>query len=227
MEEKINKFISLSKLFNSNGYSLYMVGGTVRDYLLNIPLSDMDLVTDATPDDMKKFIPSADYTFRKMGSVKFKFEEQSFDITTLRKEEQYQDFRHPSKVTFVKDLKEDFVRRDFTINAMYMDKNLNVLDYANGQKDLEKHILNTVGEADKRIKEDPLRILRALRFSLTYDLTLSDSLSKAIKDNVNLLANLNPQKINQEINKMKNIDRGVLKNVFDNFSINDYAKVID
>ena len=227
MEEKLNKFISLAKIFNSNGFSLYMVGGTVRDYLLKIPLSDMDLVTDATPNDMRNFIPSAEYTFEKMGSVKYKFQEQTFDITTLRKEENYQDYRHPSKVVFVKDLKEDYIRRDFTINAMYMDKNLNVIDFANGQKDLEKHIVNAVGDADRRIKEDPLRILRAIRFSLTYDLTLSESLSKAIKENANLLSNLNPQKIFQEINKMKNIDKSILKNVFNNFSINDYVKVID
>ena len=227
MDPKIQYFINLTEIFESKGFSLYMVGGSVRDYLLNIELTDMDLVTDATPEELKALLPNADFTFSKMGSIKYKYQSQSFDITTLRKEEAYIDFRHPSKVTFVKDLKEDYPRRDFTVNALYMDKTLKVIDYVNGQKDLENHILNTVGEADKRIKEDPLRILRAIRFSLTYSLNISEELDKAIKDNIDLLNNLNNQKIRQEILKIKNVNKQHIEEIFNNYSIKDLLKVID
>ena len=227
MDSKLEKYITLSKIFERHSFKLYLVGGTVRDYLLNLDLTDMDLVTDATPSEMKLFLIDADYTFEKMGSIKYKFENQSFDITTLRKEEGYTDFRHPSKVVFVKDLKDDFPRRDFTINGLYMDSNLKVIDYVNGQKDLENHILNTIGEPQKRIKEDPLRILRAIRFSLSYNLTISNPLDIAIKSNIALLNNLNKAKIQQELRKIKNTDMILLEKVFDNFSIKDLLKVID
>ena len=227
MDTKISSFIKLAKIFKDNGFSLYMVGGSVRDYLLKIELTDMDLVTDATPKDMERFIPEADYTFARMGSIKYKFENTSFDITTLRKEESYEDFRHPTKVIFIKDLKEDYIRRDFTINAMYMDPNMNVIDYCNGQKDLGNHILNTVGSPEKRIKEDPLRILRAIRFSVSYNLKISDSLSSAIKNNISLIDNLNKEKIKQEFRKIKNTDKQQLKEILNNFSIQYLLKVID
>ena len=108
-----------------------------------------------------------------------------------------------------------------------MDSNLKVIDYVNGQKDLENHILNTIGEPQKRIKEDPLRILRAIRFSLSYNLTISNPLDIAIKSNIALLNNLNKAKIQQELRKIKNTDRILLEKVFDNFSIKDLLKVID
>lgn len=227
MDSKILQFINLSKTFKANGFSLFMVGGSVRDYLLGVELTDMDLVTNATPEEMKTFIPNGDYTFAKMGSIKYKFESQSFDITTLRKEESYEDFRHPNKVIFVKDLKDDFPRRDFTINAMYMNDKLEVIDYVDGQKDLENHILKMVGDPEKRLKEDPLRILRAIRFSLTYNFNISKDLDEAIRNNISLLQNLNIQKIQQELRKIKNVDKELLVEVFDNFSIKELLKVID
>ena len=131
MDNKTRAFVELAKIFSEHGYSLYLVGGTVRDILLNIELSDMDAVTDATPEQMKSFI-DGDYTFMKMGSIKYKFNDVKFDITTLRKESGYVDHRHPKKVTFVKDLKTDHKRRDFTINAMYMDYRFTLFDYENG-----------------------------------------------------------------------------------------------
>ena len=198
---KIDTFIDLYKIFNERGFSLYMVGGTVRDYLLHIPLDDMDLVSDATPDDIRMFFPHADYSFERFGSVKLIFKNIKFDITTLRKEEDYIDYRHPLKVIFSKELKEDVIRRDFTINALYMDHNLNLIDYVNGEEDIKNKIIRMVGNPYIRIKEDPLRILRALRFKDLLSFSLDKELELAIKENKELIKKLNKEKINQEIRK--------------------------
>ena len=97
MEERIKAFKELANLFNEHGYNLYLVGGTVRDYLLGLPLEDMDAVSDATPIDIIKFLPLVDTTFAHLGSLKYKDENGvKFDITTLRKESDYQDSRHPN-----------------------------------------------------------------------------------------------------------------------------------
>ena len=167
----------MAHIFKSHGFNLFLVGGTVRDYLLHKELTDMDAVSDATPTEIIAFLPNVDTTFAHLGSLKYKNENNiKFDITTLRKESAYLDSRHPSKIIFVKDLKEDYLRRDFTINAMYMDADLNIIDYSGGLQDLSNHILRMVGDPDIRLKEDPLRILRAIRFALMFNLTIEPTL---------------------------------------------------
>lgn len=201
MDEKILSYIQLEKLFEERGFLLYLVGGTVRDYLLNKPLEDMDLVTDATPDEMKKFLTDADYTFSKFGSVKLKFNNTKFDITTLRKEEGYSDFRHPNKICFTKSVKQDVFRRDITINALYMDKNLDVIDLVGGKKDIEKRIIRMIGDPIKRIEEDPLRIIRIYRFKYETGFDIEKNLDTVLDDNFYKVNLLNKDKINQEIRK--------------------------
>ena len=227
MENKLSLFKELAKLFKDNNFSLYLVGGTVRDYLLNKEIDDMDLTTDATPSEMSSFLKEADFTFSKLGFIKLKYKGITFDITTLRKEGNYKDFRHPSNIEFVKDLKEDYIRRDFTINAMYMDENLNVIDYCEGRKDLENHILKMVGDPKIRIQEDPLRILRAIRFSLLYNLKMDPHLIEAINENVSLLEKLNIDKIKQEFKKMHDVDKNKLEDYLNYFSIQYILKVVD
>ncbi len=221
MDERILDFIELNKIFEKNGFSLYLVGGTVRDYLLNLPLSDMDAVTDATPKEIEVFLPDACFTFAKYGSVSYKNKKGiKFDITTLREEKGYSDSRHPNKINFVKDLKIDVRRRDFTVNALYLDKELEVLDYVYGISDLRNHILKMVGEPKTRLEEDPLRIIRALRFSIDYDLVIEEQLEKAIKESVQLLDNLNPEKIKQDIKKIKCQDQDKINKLFSYYGIN-------
>ena len=217
--EKLDAFISLANIFNDHGYSLYLVGGSVRDYLLFHNLNDLDVVTNATPDEVERFYQEkATYAFKKYGAVTLYHHDYRFDLTTLRKEKGYEDKRHPDNIIFVKDLKEDVIRRDFTINAIYMDKNLKTYDYVDGIKDLENKIIRMIGDADKRIKEDPLRILRAIRFSLTFNFDLDESLVKAINDNIDLLKCLRKEKIMEEIHKMKK-DKMSLIPIFDKFNI--------
>lgn len=201
MEHKLEIYRDLATLFDSKGFLLYLVGGTVRDYLLGKELTDMDLVTDATPSEMKEFLSNADYTFEKYGSVRLKIDDIKFDITTLRKEEGYSDFRHPNKICFTKSLKEDVFRRDITINAMYMDKDLNVIDFVGGQKDISNKIIRMIGKPLKRINEDPLRIIRIYRFKLETGFDIERELNDVLEHNFSKAKLINKDKINQEIRK--------------------------
>ena len=217
--EKLESFISLSNIFKDHGFSLYLVGGSVRDYLLSGKINDLDVVTDATPEEVESFYDGeASYAFKKYGAVTIHYQGFRFDLTTLRKEEGYTDKRHPNNIVFVKNLKEDVVRRDFTINALYMNSFLKIYDFVGGQADLNNKLIRMIGDPNQRLVEDPLRILRAIRFKLTFDFTIDESLKIAIKDNISLLKYLNPEKIKEEIRKM-NRTKDELIPVFDEFNI--------
>lgn len=226
MDQKLELFQIISKLFKNHGFQLYLVGGTVRDHLLDLPLTDMDAVTDATPNEMKEFLEGADYTFAKYGSVKYVFEGVKFDITTLREEGDYSDARHPQKVQFVKNLSSDVKRRDFTINGLYLNADFEVIDLVNGKQDLINHLLRTIGPADQRIKEDPLRITRAIRFAIDFDLTFEESLLKAINDNMSLIDSLNPEKVKQDMKKMKCEDKDKIMKFFNKYNFTHLLDVI-
>lgn len=218
MNLRAQSFVELANLFSNHGYRLFLVGGTVRDILLNVPLTDMDAVTDATPDQMKPFL-DGDYTFSKMGCVRIKYNDIKFDITTLRKEMGYVDSRHPAKVVFVKDIKIDHIRRDFTINAMYMDEHFRLYDFENGLEDLNKRILKMVGNPIKRLKEDPLRIIRCLRFSLTYQLTIDKSLENALDSSIKFIDSLSKDKIKMELKKFDLTQIDKMEQLFDKYCI--------
>ena len=226
MDIKRDAFIELAKVFSTHGYRLYLVGGTVRDILLRLPLTDMDAVTDATPEEMKAFL-EGDYTFAKMGSIKVKYHDVKFDITTLRKEKEYTDHRHPGEVVFVKDLKTDHIRRDFTINAMYMDEQFKLYDFENGLEDLQNRILRMVGDPVERLKEDPLRIIRCLRFSLTYQLTIEPSLENALIASIKFLDSLSRDKIKMELKKFDISQIEEMKQLFDKYSIKHLLDVLE
>lgn len=220
MDYKLELYLKLNKQFVSHGYKLYLVGGTVRDFLLGVELTDMDAVTDATPEEMKAFLVDANYTFEKYGSVSIKPDKKvKFDITTMRAETSYQDSRHPSEIRFVKDLSVDVKRRDFTINALYLDENLKVIDYVNGQKDLQNRALRMIGNPNIRLKEDPLRIIRAIRFAADYGLSLDKDLEDAIRNNVGELNNLNPEKIQQDLKKCKPESESIVLQYLQKFDI--------
>ena len=198
---RIEAFDFLKDLFRKNGFRLYVVGGTVRDFLLGKEITDLDFVTDATPEDEMKFIPEGDFTFKKFGAVRYPFKGKHIDITTLRQEGEYNDSRHPSNVIFVKDPKLDYVRRDFTVNAMYLDEDYNVIDFSTGQEDLKKKLIRFIGDPYKRIEEDPLRIARAERFAKTLGFEIEGKTQQAIKDKRDLLGKLNPEKLKEEQRK--------------------------
>ena len=198
---RIEAFDFLKDVFSKNGFHLYVVGGTVRDFLLGKEITDLDFVTDATPEEEMKFIPEADFTFKKFGAVRYPYKGKHIDITTLRQEGEYNDSRHPSKVTFVKDPRLDYVRRDFTINAMYLDEEYKVIDFSSGQEDLKKKLIRFIGDPVKRIEEDPLRIARAERFAKSLGFEIEEKTLQAIKDKRDLLEKLNPEKLKEEERK--------------------------
>ena len=191
----------LATLFNKHGFRLYMVGGSSRDYLLNIPFDDYDFTTNATPDDMKEFLPDADFTFAQYGGVSLKLDGYKIEITTLREEGEYLDSRHPSFIKFVDSLEIDHKRRDLTINAIYIDEKGKVIDFENGLEDLKNKTIRLIGNPKKRIEEDPLRIIRIKRFANKLGFTLEEKTKKAIEEGEPLLAKLNPEKIKLEMMK--------------------------
>lgn len=225
---KIDSFLKLADLFEKNNHHLYLVGGTVRDHLSAIPLTDMDAVSDATPEEMKEFLKEyrADFTFARMGSVKLFFDDVKFDIVTLRKESGYDDHRHPKTIKFIKSKRVDSRRRDFTLNAMYLSSALQIIDYHHGQRDLKENKLRMIGNCRKRFNEDPLRIIRAIRFSLTYGYSYDKKLEKAMKRYSYLVNELNEEKIKEEIRKMKNINEEDIKKSFSLFNIKYPLKMI-
>ncbi len=194
-------FLRLSSLYAEHGHRLFLIGGTSRDLLLRIDPSDIDLVTDATPEEEKAFLPDLEMTFARFGSVHLKTEAGDIDITTLRRESGYKDSRHPSKIEFIRDLKEDSLRRDFTINALYIDCQGNVSDYHGGLEDLKNRLIRFIGDPATRIQEDPLRILRAERFAKRLGFQIEEKTEKAMEEHRDLLRLLNPEKIAMEMKK--------------------------
>ena len=157
---------TLSSIFKSHGYSLYLVGGAVRDYLLSKPSHDFDFTTDARPEEIKDMFRHTIDTGIKHGTVTVLFKGESFEITTFRTEGDYSDSRHPDSVTFVRSLSEDLKRRDFTINAFACDLSSGeIIDQHGGFEDLNNGVIRAIGNPYERFKEDALRIMRAARFS--------------------------------------------------------------
>ncbi|MBR5439794.1 MAG: CCA tRNA nucleotidyltransferase [Clostridia bacterium] len=186
---------------NSCGYQAYAVGGAVRDFLMGVTNSDIDLTTSATPNEMLEIFK--DYkvilTGAKHGTVTVVLNGKNYEITTFRKEGGYLDNRHPDSVEYITDLKEDLKRRDFTINAMAYSQKDGVIDIFNGKRDLENKIIRAVGNADTRFKEDALRILRALRFASTLNFKIEEATAKAIIKNAPLLKNVAVERVYSEL----------------------------
>ncbi len=212
-------FQNLEKLFSKHGFKLFLVGGSVRDYLLYHHFEDMDVATNAPLEKMKEFL-FFKKMFPKMESGTILFDNELIDVTRLRKEEEYLDFRHPDTITPTEDINLDAQRRDFTCNAIYLDANGKIIDPTNGLSDLKEKKLRIIGDSSKRIKEDPLRILRAIRFAYTLDFKMDEELLKAIKTHKTLLKKLQYSKIVEELNKFKLAPENV-RNILKKYEIDE------
>ena len=175
MEKNIKKIL---ETLENEGYQAYLVGGYVRDYLLGVTSFDVDIATDALPKDIHRIFNSSKNNY---GSVNIKVDKLNVDITTFRKDLNYVN-RRPSKVVYINNLKEDLERRDFTINAICMNKNGKIIDLLNGCKDLDRRTIKMIGSIDVKLKEDPLRIMRAIRFACILDFKIEDELYEKIKE---------------------------------------------
>lgn len=198
------------------GHEAYLVGGCVRDALLNRPVKDIDITTSATPEEVMKIFPNNIPTGLQHGTVTVKMNGELFEVTTFRKEGQYSDSRRPDSVVFVTSLEKDLQRRDFTINAMAMTVEGEILDYFNGQGDIKNGIIRTVGDPHQRLSEDALRILRAVRFAVRYGFNIEEKTFKACEVMNHTLNNISKERITQELREIfshKNADLGKYNNI--------------
>ena len=185
-----------------NGYESYIVGGYVRDKLLGISSMDIDITTKARPKEVLELFSDYDVKIHEYGNVSFEIDSYKFDITTFRKDIKYKDNRKPEKIIYIDSFEEDLKRRDFTINSICLDSDDNIIDLYDGRKDLKRKLLRTIGSPYKKMEEDALRILRAVRFATIMKLRLDNDLKLAIIENKHLLKNLSYERKRDELNKL-------------------------
>jgi len=184
------------------GYKAYIVGGFVRDYILGIDSSDIDITTNATPKQVKEIFEDACLPVEDYGSVDIMYKGVRFEITTFRRESLYVDNRKPIEIKYIDDLYEDLTRRDFTINTICMNKDGEIIDFLKGKADIEDRIIRTVGDADEKFSQDALRILRAVRFATNLDFSLSADVKEAIIKNRQHIKNLSYHRKKQELDRI-------------------------
>jgi poly A polymerase len=236
MNKLFKQGIKIANILEDNGYEAYIVGGSVRDLLLNRQINDIDITTNATPEEIEKVYKDFKQIDigKKFGTIKILDNNDEFEITTFRSEKGYSDGRHPDEVSFTKSIYDDLKRRDLTINSIAF-RNGEIYDPFNGKKDIKNKVIKAVGNPEERIKEDALRILRAVRFSIQLDFKIDNELKEAIKRNKNRLDLVSKERINEELNKMlianpfktiktlKELD--ILNNIFTNIEIKNINKL--
>ena len=230
--ERIPSYIiDVYKQIASSGYEVYLVGGCVRDLLLNRNITDWDMTTNATPEQILQLFPDGFYDnlFGTVGIAvdviaRSKTTKQStlqqedshadtrddeslkgiIEITTYRTEKNYMDNRHPEQVSWGKTLEEDLQRRDFTINAMAasLNDNIQIIDPYEGQKDLDAKLVRAVGDPNQRFKEDGLRLMRAIRFATQLSFQIEEKTLEAITQDAALLQNISGERIRDELLKI-------------------------
>ncbi len=200
---------SVVSKFLKAGYKIYLVGGVVRDILLKREHKDWDLTTDAIPEQILELFPEGFYN-NQFGTVGINTGAGVLEVTTMRKEGVYKDSRHPSEVSWTKDINEDLARRDFTINAMALEiaeeKKPNLIDPFEGKKDLDSKLVKAVGDPGKRFQEDALRLIRAVRFSAQLDFKIEEKTFESIEKNAELIKNISWERIRDELFKILESD---------------------
>ena len=188
----------------NNGYEAFLVGGCVRDSILNRPIHDYDITTSATPDEMMEVFKDKRIieTGLQHGTITILIDGEAYECTTYRIDGNYSDSRRPDSVTFTRSLEEDLKRRDFTINAMAYNDEVGLIDPFNGMKDIKYHKIRCVGRAKDRFSEDALRILRAIRFASQLGFVLESDTDWNISKMYKNLENISIERINSEFCKI-------------------------
>ena len=197
-----NRALEVLSILFDKGYLAYIVGGYPRDMVLGIKSNDIDICTNATPKEIIDIFDTENISDTSYGSVRVIYKNYHFDVTTFRKEIKYENNRKPVKVKYINDLKKDLLRRDFTINTMCIDKDGNLIDMLGARGDIDKKIIKTVGNPRYRIKEDSLRILRAIRFASVLDFEIDSKTFNYIKKYGYLLKGLSYSRKKEELNKI-------------------------
>lgn len=186
------------------GFEAYFVGGAVRDYLLNRTINDVDIATSATPDEMKMVFSDTVDIGTEHGTILVLYKGIGYEVTTFRTEGEYIDYRRPDKVNFVRSLNEDLQRRDFTMNAIAMNKEGKIIDPFNGYAAINNKMIESVGNPKERFHEDALRMIRAIRFVSQLNFTLNNKTKHAIIENAHLLQFIAVERLFAEFTKLIN-----------------------
>ena len=185
-----------------SGHEAYFVGGCVRDFILNQTSSDYDIVTSARPEEGMKLFPRTVAIGAKFGVVAVIIDNHPFEVATFRSDDVYEDGRHPSRIHY-STAREDVFRRDFTINGLLMDPDTgDIIDYVNGRFDIDNKIVRTIGNPEKRFREDYLRLLRAVRFAANLHFDLEPATQDAVKREASNIRHISVERIREELNKI-------------------------
>jgi tRNA nucleotidyltransferase/poly(A) polymerase len=194
----------LARVFHQNGFELSLVGGCVRDFLLGVGPEDLDLVSNAKPEEILQFYPDALQVGRKFGILKLKhplLQGRTMEVATYREEDSYFDGRHPERVLW-SNRQKDALRRDFTVNAMSFDlKSEKIFDFVGARSDLKARLLRAIGSPEKRFLEDHLRILRALRFAVHFGFQIETKTLHGLRATKDKVRSLSPERITEEVKK--------------------------
>lgn len=213
LPDKVNRIIDT---LQSNGFEAYAVGGCVRDSILGRKPEDWDITTSAMPEETKSLFDKTFDTGIEHGTVTVLLDREGFEVTTYRIDGKYEDSRHPSEVTFTRSLREDLLRRDFTINAMAYNEKDGLVDIFGGLKDLDDRVIRCVGDATARFSEDALRILRGVRFAAQLGFSIDEETREGMRALSPSLQNISAERIQVELVKMLTSKRpGLLKEAYE------------
>ncbi|AIK39814.1 CCA tRNA nucleotidyltransferase [Bacillus pseudomycoides] len=193
---------AIIETLKQHGHEAYFVGGSVRDFIINRPIGDIDIATSALPEEVMHLFPRHVPVGLEHGTVIVVQEGIPYEVTTFRTESDYEDFRRPSSVQFVRSLEEDLKRRDFTMNAIAMNEEGNIIDLFAGQEAIRKQEIATVGNAADRFQEDALRMMRGIRFVSTLGFFLEEQTKRAIEEYGHLLEHIAIERITVEFEKL-------------------------
>lgn len=205
MNVKINMPEHAAKIIHilqENGHEAYIVGGCVRDAILQKKPDDWDITTSAKPEEVKALFRRTIDTGIQHGTVTVMFDKEGYEVTTYRVDGKYEDHRRPKEVTFTRSLLEDMKRRDFTINAMAYNDTEGLVDHFDGIGDIERKVIRCVGNPEERFDEDALRILRAVRFAAQLDFTIEEKTRQAIRKQAVFLKDISAERIHVELTKL-------------------------
>lgn len=218
---------------NKKGFKAYIVGGAVRDFVMGNPISDFDITTDATPDEIHSVFEKCIDTGLSHGTVTVVINHIHMEITTFRQDGKYTDHRRPDDVSFSKKLEDDLSRRDFTINALAYNPETGITDIFGGMDDIENKLIRCVGDAEKRFEEDALRMLRLIRFSSKLGFDAEEKTLLALIKKEDLIKYVSKERIREEIIKTflsdcpQSIFQFKKSRILDYIFENDFFKCID
>lgn len=202
MKPIFQRAIPIIEKLEEAGYEAYFVGGAVRDLLIGREIADVDIATSATPIEMKAIFSKTVDVGIEHGTILILLKGEAYEVTTYRAESTYSDFRRPDEVRFIRHLKEDLQRRDFTMNSIAMDKNGELIDPFAGRESIQNREIKTVGSSEERFNEDALRMMRALRFKSQLGFLLEEGTYDALKKKAHLLQHVAVERKLVEFNKL-------------------------